>query len=94
MATSYTQLGCPLPVAVHESTLYMECRCLGELELPRTVYKVNDRVLARTAENSYFSGVVKTMKNGQVLVLFDNGDKVTHSVADISTVITDKLQIT
>ena len=40
---------------------------------------INDRVLARTAENSYFPGVVKTMKNGQVLVLFDNGDKVTHS---------------
>lgn len=63
----------------------------GELELPLTSYEVNDHVLARTTDNLYFPGVVKTMKNGQVHILLDDGDTVTHSAADISAVIPDKL---
>jgi len=59
----------------------------GELELSHTSKKVNDRVLARTVDNLYFPAVVKTMENGQVRILFDDGDAITHSAA----VIPDKL---
>ena len=57
----------------------------GELEVPLTSYEVNDHVLARTA------GVVKTMENGRVHILLDDGGEVAHSAADISAVIPDKL---
>ena len=63
----------------------------GELELPLTSYEVNDHVLARTADNLYFPGVVKAMENGQVHILLDDGEAVTHSAADISAVIPDKV---
>lgn len=52
---------------------------------------VNDRIIARWTNNLYYAGKVSSIGNGVVRVLFDDGDKITHSITDVSAVIPDRV---
>ncbi|KAL9984342.1 hypothetical protein ACROYT_G006626 [Oculina patagonica] len=52
---------------------------------------VNDRIIARWTNNLYYTGKVSSIGNGLIHVLFDDGDRITHSNTDISAVIPDKV---
>jgi len=52
--------------------------------------RVNDRVIARWTNNLYYAGKVSSIENHQINVLFDDGDRITHSIRDISAVIPDE----
>jgi len=51
---------------------------------------VNDRVIAHWTNNLYYAGQVSSIENHQINVLFDGGDRITHSIRDISAVIPDQ----
>ena len=51
---------------------------------------VNDRIIARWTNNLYYPGKVSATGNGLIHVLFDDGDRITHTVRDISAVIPDQ----
>ena len=51
---------------------------------------VNDRVIARWTNNLYYRGKVSARADGQIQVLFDDGDRITHSIEDVSAVIPDQ----
>ena len=53
-------------------------------------FTVDDRVIARWTNNLYYAGKVGAIENELVNVLFDDGDKITHSIRDSSAVILDK----
>ncbi|KAL9984332.1 hypothetical protein ACROYT_G006612 [Oculina patagonica] len=52
---------------------------------------VNDRIIARWTNNLYYAGKVSSIGKGLIHVLFDDGDRISHSIADISAVIPDKV---
>jgi len=47
-------------------------------------------VIARWTNNKYYSGKIVEQSNDQIPVMFDDGDKITHSAHDISAVFADK----
>lgn len=51
---------------------------------------MNDRIIARWTNNLYYAGKVFATGNGQTHVLFDDGDRITHSIRDISAIIRDQ----
>jgi len=48
---------------------------------------VNDKVIARWTNNLYYAGKVSSIEEQEVHVLFDDGDRISHSIWDISAVI-------
>lgn len=52
--------------------------------------KVGERVLARWSNNLYYTGKVTSIEGGNIHVLFDDGDKITHKVQDVSAVVKNK----
>ena len=50
----------------------------------------NDRIIARWTNNLYYPGKVSLIENEQIHVLFDDGDRITHNIRDISAVIPDQ----
>ncbi|XP_068739754.1 uncharacterized protein [Montipora capricornis] len=63
----------------------------GDVELPHASYEVNDRVLARSADNLYYPGAVTSMNEENVHVLFDDENTIICNARDISAVIPDKV---
>lgn len=55
------------------------------------IYLVNDRIIARWWNNLYYAGRVSWIGNGQIQILFDDNDRITHSIRDISAVIPDRV---
>ena len=51
---------------------------------------VNDRVIARWTKNFYYPGKISATGDGLIHVLFDDGDRITHTVRDVSAVIPDQ----
>lgn len=52
---------------------------------------VNDRIIARRTNNLYYAGKVSSIGNGQIHILFDDGNRITHSDTDVSAVIADSV---
>ena len=52
---------------------------------------VDDRIIARWTNNLYYAGKVSSIGHGQIHILFDDGDTITHSDTDISAVIADNV---
>ena len=50
---------------------------------------VNDRTIARWTNNHYYAGKVSSTGNGLIHILFDDGNTITHSDTDISSVLAD-----
>ena len=50
---------------------------------------VDERVIARWTNNLYYAGKISSIEGDQLHVLFDEGDRITHSFMDISAVIPD-----
>ena len=55
------------------------------------LFAVDDRIIARWTNNLYYAGKVFAIAHGQIYVLFDDGDRITHSIRDISAVILDQV---
>ena len=51
---------------------------------------VDDRIIARWTNNLYYAGKVAAIENELVHVLFDDGDRIYHSIRDISAIIPDQ----
>ena len=51
---------------------------------------VNGRVIARWTNNFYYPGKISATGDGLIHVLFDDGDRITHTVRDVSAVIPDQ----
>ena len=53
---------------------------------------MGDRVIARWTNNLYYPGKVTEPSpcNGEIHVLFDDGDRISHLTTDVSAVILDK----
>ncbi|CAB4025952.1 Hypothetical predicted protein, partial [Paramuricea clavata] len=54
-----------------------------------------DRVVARWTNNKYYAGNVSfiSRKNKSIGILFDDGDKITHPLADVSAVFANKVPV-
>ena len=48
---------------------------------------VSERVLARWTNNLYYTGKISSIGGGNIHVSFDDGDKITHKVQDVSAVV-------
>ena len=55
------------------------------------IYLVNDRIIARWWNNLYYAGRVSWIGNGRIHILFNDNDRITHSIRDISAVIPDRV---
>ena len=53
-------------------------------------FTVDDRIIARWTNNLYYAGKVVATEGELLRVLFDDGDKITHSIWDSSAVILDE----
>ena len=53
-------------------------------------FSVGERVLGRWSNNLYYAGKVEDVSSFWYTILFDDGDKITHSIGDNSAVIDDK----
>ena len=49
-----------------------------------------DRIIGRWTNNVYYPGKVSDVSSFTYTILFDNGNKTTHSIGDNSAVIDDK----
>ena len=56
---------------------------------------VGDRIIARWTNNKYYAGKVSfvSKKYKSVGILFDDGDKITHPLADVSAVFANKVPV-
>ena len=54
------------------------------------VVQVGDRIIGRWTNNVYYPGKVSDVSSFTYTILFDNGNKTTHSIGDNSAVIDDK----
>ena len=50
---------------------------------------VGDRILARRTDNLYYAGQVSSTGNGLIHIVFDDGNRITHTDTDFSAVITN-----
>jgi hypothetical protein len=53
---------------------------------------VGDRIIARWKNNKYYAGKISfiSQKTKSIGILFDDGDKITHPLADVSAVFANK----
>ncbi len=68
-------------------SIFFSSNCFGII----VSLTVNDRIISRWTNNLYYAGKVSSIGKGLIHVLFDDGDRISHSIADISAVIPDKV---
>ena len=63
---------------------------INSLLLVDITFTVGDQVIARWTDNLYYVGNVSLIVNGQINVLYGNGDRTTYSIRNISAVVPDQ----